>query len=82
MDDAEYADHQADCAVIHLVASATHANHGGTTSVTARLHDAYARACILVPGSLGATLPEPFATSAAIGDLLAATLAFVHLMAL
>lgn len=36
----------------------------------------------LVPASLGATLPEPFATSAAIGDLLAAILAFMNLMAL
>lgn len=36
----------------------------------------------LIPASLGATLPEPFATSAAIGDLLTAILAFVSLIAL
>ena len=35
----------------------------------------------LVSASLGATLPETFATSAAIGDLLSAVLAFMSLMA-
>ncbi len=36
----------------------------------------------LIPATLGATLPEPFASSAAYGDLLAATLAFISLVAL